>query len=140
MDQHPAPADPPERFEFGPEHGRLIADLGSKMHFVGLLTLVLGALALFSGVVNRPPDEGIDGGSIVAVLTALFLAAVGFWSMRSGREFLLVARTEGADIPHLMSALQNLRRLFGLQYHLAWFGLVLLVVALVFGFFIDQAH
>ena len=140
MDHNEAPVGPPaDRFEFGPEHGRLIADLGSKMHFVGLLVIVLGVLALLGGLLALPSD-GLTGGTVVAGLSALFLAAVGFWSMRSGREFLLVARTEGADIPHLMRALENLRKLFSLQYTLAWIALLLLVVAIVFGFFIDPAR
>lgn len=139
MDQDEAPSPVADRFEFGEEHGRLIGDLGSKMHFVGLLTTILGGVALLSGLLSRP-EEGLTGASVVSILSALFLGAVGIWSMRSGREFLLVSRTEGADIPHLMRALQNLRRLFGLQYALAWFGLILLVIAVVFGFFVDQAH
>jgi hypothetical protein len=140
MDQDDATPVRAERFEFGPEHGTLIGDLGSKMHFVGLLTVILGVIALLSGLLNRPKGEGITGASIVAVLSALFLGAVGVWLMRSGREFLLVSRTEGADIPHLMRALENLRRLFALQYNLAWFGLFLLVLAIIFGVFVDQAH
>ncbi|QDV36571.1 hypothetical protein [Tautonia plasticadhaerens] len=139
QDEAPAPAPGPERFEFAEEHGRLIGDLGTKMHFVGLLTTILGVVALLSGLLSRP-EEGLTGASVVSILSALFLGAVGFWSMRSGREFVLVSRTEGADIPHLMRALQNLRRLFGLQYVLAWIGLILLVVAILFGYFVDQAH
>ncbi|WP_152054088.1 hypothetical protein [Tautonia marina] len=139
MDQSP-PADR-EPFEFRPDHGHLIADLGSKLHFVGILTILLGAIALLSGLLNRPPGTPLwTGGTLVAALSALFLVAVGFWSVRSGREFLLVAQTEGADIPHLMRALENLRRLVSLQYNLAWFGLILLVLLIVFGFFIDPAH
>ena len=136
----PSPPRDVEPFEFGPDHGRLIADLGSKMHFVGLLTIILGGLALLSGLLNRPPGTAWTGGTIVAALTALILAAVGFWSMRAGREFLFVSQTEGADILHLMRALENLRRLFTLQYNFAWFGLILLVIAIVFGFLIDPAN
>lgn len=138
MDQSP-PSDR-EPFEFKPDHGHLISDLGSKMHFVGILTILLGGIALLSGLLNRPEGTLLTGGTLVAALSALFLVAVGFWSMRSGREFLLVAQTEGADIPHLMRALENLRRLVSLQYNLAWFGLILLVLLIVFGFFIDPAH
>lgn len=130
----------PSPFEFGPEHSKLIADLGEKMHFLGFLTVVLGGLAIVSGLINRPPGTLVTGGTLVALLTALFLAAVGFWSMRSGRQFLFVARTEGADIPHLMRALEHLRRIVSLQYNLAWIGLVLLIISMVFGFFIDPAH
>lgn len=144
MDSQPtSETDPPPRrepFEFGPEHSKLIADLGEKMHFLGFLTIVLGALAILSGLLNRPPGTLATGGTLVTLLTALFLAAVGFWSMRSGRQFLFVAQTEGADIPHLMRALENLRRIVSLQYNLAWIGLVLLIVAMVFGYFIDPAH
>ncbi|MEW4569801.1 hypothetical protein AB1L88_18205 [Tautonia sp. JC769] len=139
MDQSPPPSDR-EPFEFRPDHGHLIADLGSKLHFVGILTIVLGGIALLSGLLNRPPGTLLSGGTLVAAFSALFLVAIGFWSMRSGREFLLVAQTEGADIPHLIRALENLRRLVSLQYNLAWFGLLLLVLLIVFGFFIDPAH
>ena len=77
---------------------------------------------------------------MIAALSAVFLGAVGLWSMRSGREFVLVARTEGADIPHLIRALENMRKLFSLQYLLAWVALILLIGAIVFGYFVDQAH
>ena len=139
MDQSLPPSDR-EPFEFRPDHGHLIADLGSKMHFVGILTMLLGGIALRSGLLYRPPGTLLTGGTLVAAFSALFLVAIGFWSMRSGREFLLVAQTEGADIPHLVRALENLRRLVSLQYNLAWFGLILLVLVVVFGFFIDPAH
>ena len=130
---------PPPSYEFGPDDGRVMADLAAKMRFVGILTVGLGLLALLYGI-GSIGRSGVEAGPIVAVLTAVLLVLGGYWSLRGGREFLLVARTEGADVGHLMKALGNLRRLYGLQASIGWVALVLLVAAIVFGVFADRAR
>jgi len=126
------------QYEFNDEQGRIIADLAAKMRFVGVLVGVLGGVSLLEGL-SRLPEEGITAASVVAMLTALVLIAIGYWSTRAGREFPLVDQTKGADITHLMRALENIRRLYGLQYVIGWVVLILLVVAVIFGFFADRA-
>ena len=126
------------QYEFGPDQSRIIADLAAKMRFVGLLIGVLGVVALLDGLAQLP-NEGAKARVIVSALSALVLIATGYWSTRGGREFLLVRQTEGADITHLMRALENLRRLYGLQYAIGWVALFLAVAAIIFGFFADRA-
>src|SRR4051812_49140386 len=94
-------------YEFTPEQDVLFAGLSSKMQFVGLFALGIGVVAVALGVLRR--DVGIlFSGSLYALL--------GLWTERSARSFRFVATTQGHDIRHLMHALNDLRRLFTLQF------------------------
>jgi hypothetical protein len=53
---------------------------------------------------------------------------MGVWTERAGAQFRTVVVTEGRDIRHLMHALEDLRRLYTLQF---WICLAAIVSALV---------
>lgn len=116
-----SPSAQPDPYEFTPDQNALIARLASKMLFVGLFALGLGIAAIVVGAVRRDVSI-IFSGSLYAV--------IGLWTERSGRSFRFIALTKGQDIRHLMHALEDLRRLYTLQFWICFLALVATVVLL----------
>jgi hypothetical protein len=89
------------------------------MFFVGLFAVVIGVLTLTLGILRADAGTGLAG--------VLYLV-IGGWTARAGGAFRSVAVTTGHDISSLMAALDDLRKVFTLQY---WLCLVALVLALL---------
>jgi hypothetical protein len=112
-------------YEFGPDQNELIGTLASKMRFVGMFLIALGVVALLGAAAQFRDLR--DGNLIVF---GLFQIVIGAWTRSAGGGFHRIVTTQGADIPHLMAALQDLRKLYTLQYWLVVLAIVLLVVSL----------
>jgi len=93
------------------------------MHFVGLFLLAMGLLIIAIGVVVVFHAGPIISGALACV--------VGLWTQRASMSFKSVVQTEGQDITHLMDALDDLRKLYSLQYWLLILGLVLATAGLL---------
>ncbi len=115
------------QYEFTPDQDVLIADLASKMKFVGVFSLFVAILGLIRMVVVfvKTRDVLVD-------ISAIVLVFVGLWTISAGKSFADVAQTRGRDITHLMLALNDLRNLYRLLYWLLIVALVLFVLLLIF--------
>ncbi|MFO0907604.1 MAG: hypothetical protein U0794_04450 [Isosphaeraceae bacterium] len=114
-----APESPTDPYEFSGPANVLFTGLGTKMHFVGIVTIVLGGVAIGAGVLRR--DVG-------PILAGVIYGVIGIWTARAGSQFRTIAWTHGHDLGHLMAALESLRRLYTLQY---WLCLIALFAALL---------
>jgi hypothetical protein len=56
---------------------------------------------------------------------------IGIWTLNAGKSFRLVVETKGHDIPHLMSALNSLRKLYTLMFWILIIGLAFMVIAII---------
>jgi hypothetical protein len=120
----PAPEAPREAGrEFSDAHKDSFRALAASMSFVGVCTLLFGGLlcvffagALYFGFV--PIATGTAVGAAECLLT-------GWWTMSAGRSLSALVGTRGRDVEHLMDAVGQLRRLFGLA------RIVIVVVAMV---------
>ena len=121
-----APAGSP-LYEFTSSENSIIANLGSKMSFVGLFMLGIGLFFFISVIIRWVQSHHLEVGLLF--LTLLFIV-VGIWTHRAGREFRRVAETHGKDISHLMGALENLLKLYTLLYLLFFIGLVFAIIQL----------
>ena len=117
-------AGPPSQYEFGPEQNVLIGDLASKMTFVGLFGLAIGILMVLPAIFRFDPATVVMG--IISILIAL-------WTRSAGGSFREVVQTEGADVSHLMNALNSLRKLYTLTFWLCIVTVALLVIVLTVG-------
>jgi hypothetical protein len=106
-------------YEFTGDENKLLAKLASRMHFVGLFGLGTGVLVIAAAVVR---DH-----HFAAILSGAFYALIGIWTQRASVSFRRVVETQGHDIRHLLHALEDLRKLYTLQY---WICLLALLVAL----------
>jgi hypothetical protein len=97
------------------------------MSFVGACTMLFGGLScvflageLYAGFF--PSAVGTAALAVVCLVTA-------WWMVQAGRSLSALVATRGRDIEHLMEAVSQLRRLFGL----ARIVIVVLAMALVVG-------
>ena len=121
-----APAGSPQ-YEFTYSENSVIANLGSKMSFVGLFMLGIGLFFFVSGIVRLVQSHYLD---VSLLFLSLLFIVVGIWTHRAGREFRSVAETQGKDISHLMGALDNLLKFYTLLYLLFFVALVFAIIQL----------
>lgn len=112
-----------KQYEFKENENRIIGQLAWKMNFVGLFLFANGLLIIAIGVVPLFHYGPIISGALTCV--------VGLWTQRASVSFRNVVRTEGRDISHLMEALDDLRKLYSLQFWLVILGLVLALMGLL---------
>jgi hypothetical protein len=104
-----------KQYEFKPQENKVIGELAAKMHFVGLFLLAVGLLVIGIGVVVHHYGP---------IMTGTLFCVVGLWTQRASVSFKGVVYTEGNDISHLIAALEDLRKLYSLQFWLLIIGLV----------------
>jgi hypothetical protein len=114
------------QYEFKPQENKIIGELAGKMHFVGLFWLAVGVLMIGIGISVH------DAGPIVSGTLA---CVIGLWTQRSSVSFKDVVYTEGRDISHLIAALEDLRKLYSLQFWILILGLVFTAVTIIVLFF-----
>jgi len=129
----PAPAPTPvapevsSRYEFNYSENSIIANLGSKMSFVGLFMLGIGLFFFVSVIIRWVKSDHLE---VALVFISLLFIVIGIWTHRAGREFRSVAESHGKDISHLMEALGNLLKLYTLLYMLFFIALVFAIIQL----------
>jgi hypothetical protein len=115
------------QYEFGEAENATLGNLGSKMSFVGLFMLGIGLFFFGTGLVHWVQSQELEVGML---FLALLFIVVGIPTHRAGREFRLVADTQGKDISHLMGAIENLLGLYRLFYYLFFISLVFAIIQL----------
>ena len=108
-----------DNYEFTDRENKVIGRLSEKMAWVGLFILVLGGVVVALGAVRREYDLLVSG---------LIYALLGVWTERAGHQFRKVVTTKGQDIHHLMHALEDLRKLYTLQF---WGALIAIIGSVV---------
>ena len=112
-------------YEFSPEQNEVIAALASSMKFVGVISLLGGALLLVAGNVF------LAKGDFSVFVQAVLALIIGGLTVHAAGAFRRIVDSRGNDIGHLMTALGALRMLYRLQVFLICIalGLVLLLLA-----------
>lgn len=140
-------------YEFTSSQNELIGDLGKKMNFVGILTIVGGVLSLVLGIASLfipgfgsgaigqggAPGQGGITLDFSSFLQGLFLLITGLWIRNAAQSFKRVVTTTGSDIENILGALGELRKLYNLQYWLAIALLVTFAVILIAGLIVTVA-
>ncbi len=114
----PGPSTSPPQYEFQESENALFRNLAWKMHFVGMFSISIGLLIIARGglMFHMGP-----------ILTGTIAAILGIWTQRASAAFKDIVDTQGKDVTHLLDALEDLRKLYTLQY---WLCVLTLVVAL----------
>ena len=115
-------------YEFTTVQDDIIRSLSKKMNFVGYFYIVASALVGLAGLGLMFVNAWI-GLFYMILLTPELL--IGIWTLTAGKSFRLVVDTKGQDIPHLMNALNALRKLYTLTFWILIIGLVFMVLAIV---------
>jgi hypothetical protein len=128
-DQQPQAAVPKvQAYEFTPAQDSIIRALSKKMNFVGYFYIVVSALVGLAGL-GLLFINAFLGLFYMVLLTPELL--IGIWTLTAGKSFRMVVDTKGQDIPHLMNALDSLRKLYTLTFWILIIGLVFMVIAIV---------
>jgi len=110
-----APGAAGGEYEFTAAENQTIGDLAAKMRFVGLVGALLGVLLLLAGVAGLVLGGRSGGMNLGYVLQGVLLLFVGIWTRSAAGGFQRIVDTQGHDIANLMTALDELRRIYGLQ-------------------------
>jgi hypothetical protein len=119
----------PGHVEFSEGERESLRALAASMSFVGVCLILFGGLlgmlaagALYSGFAT----SGLATGAVAALVVAVAYLPAGWWAMSGGRSLSALVLTRGRDAQHLLAAVSQLRRLFGLA------RAMIIVQALVF--------
>lgn len=132
-EQAAQPTQKPAGYEFTAAQNSTIEVLARRMKFLGILNMVFAGFVALGGMFKlfQSPTE-----ALVLFLEVALFAFMGLWNYRGAASFQLIVQTRGHDITHLMNALEELRRIYNLQYWLMVIviGLTALgtIVAIVF--------
>lgn len=106
-------------YEFDESKNAVFADLALKMEVVGLFAIAVGIFVVFLGAWLFHPGS---------ILSGALYAVIGMWTHRAGVSFKKIAQTRGHDISHLMHALNDLERLYSVQF---WICVLTLAASLL---------
>jgi hypothetical protein len=104
----PAPSD----YEFSDAGKDSLRALAASMSFVGACTMLFGCLSavFFAGALYA----GFFPSAIGTAALAILCVTTAWWMLSAGRSLSALVTTRGRDVEHLMEAVGQLRRLFGL--------------------------
>ena len=117
-------------YEFSQEQNETVRFLAQRLKYVGVLNLVVGLLYGLIGLrsfLANPTDL------ILYAPPMLFFELVGVWTINAAKSFQNIVETNGQDIPFLMKALTELRRLYNLQFWLLLIAITMLFIAVIVG-------
>lgn len=121
---------PDATYEFTPAENETIQVLARRMKFVGIFNIIIGILYGLSGLVFLLVQPLM---LLVYLPVVGMLILIGVWTNSASSAFKMIVQTAGQDIMHLMSALENLRKLYNLQFWLLVIGLALVVIFIIIG-------
>ncbi len=116
----------PERkatgYEFTMAQNATIQVLANRMKFIGFLYLAGAAFVALAGIYSllNSPLMAIGLFSEVA-----FFGFMGWWTYKGAGSFHAIVQTKGSDITHLMDALEDLRKIYNLNF---WLMIVILSI------------
>jgi hypothetical protein len=134
--QDKSPSSPPEQYEFTTRQNAVIGPLAKDMVWVAIPLEIVGILygiGMIVSVIRAFRDPHFIIQAVLIGLAMLFYLALGIWTTRSARAFKQIVSTQGQDINHLMDALDNLRRMYGLLSLIVKIYVAVAVVAVVVG-------
>lgn len=123
----------PAAYEFTEEQNLTIETLGKRMKFIGVLNIIFAVFMAIGGVFAL---WRFPGQAIVAFAEVALFGFMGAWNYRAAASFKLIVQTTGNDIVHLMDALQDLKKIYNLQYWLMIVVLVFVVIGILAAIFL----
>jgi hypothetical protein len=128
-----APAAERPSYEFDAAQSEVMASLGRAMRDVGSFLSVIGLLSILGGIARLFLRVGTWQQALAQALGSLLSGGIflliGVWTHGAGGHFQRVASTTGADVQHLLDALQELRHVYGLARTVLGAALILFAVA-----------
>jgi hypothetical protein len=122
--------------EFDETQNAVIAALSGDMVWVAMPLILVGILygvGLFVCVIRSFQDPHFLFQAALVALAMVFYLALGIWTNRAAQAFGDIVSTRGKDISHLMDALDNLGKMYGLLSLLVKIYVGIVLVAVIIG-------
>jgi hypothetical protein len=122
------------QYEFTDEQNRVIDQLARNMRVVAMFLTVIGMLyvvAFAAAAIHAFTAPVAIGQAALLGIAMLLYLAIGKWTNAAALAFGGVVRTTGSDISHLMTALDNLRKLYVLMGTIIKVYVALIVIGLI---------
>jgi hypothetical protein len=110
-----------QQYEFSEEENILVGSLAKKMKFVGIFGIIFGILEILQGVFS---DK-------TAIVQGLISIIIGIWTTKASESFQKIVDTQGNDISYLLGALDQLKKLFSLQYWTYLIGAIIVIITII---------
>jgi hypothetical protein len=110
-----------QQYEFSEEENILVGSLAKKMKFVGIFGIIFGILEILQGVFS---DK-------TAIVQGLISIIIGIWTTKASESFQKIVDTQGNDISYLLGALDQLKKLFSLQYWTYLIGAIIIIITII---------
>ena len=110
-----------QQYEFSEEENRLVGSLAKKMKFVGIFGIIFGVLEILQGIFS---DK-------TAIVQGLISIIIGIWTTKASESFQKIVDTQGNDISYLLGALDQLKKLFSLQYWTYLIGAIIVIITII---------
>jgi hypothetical protein len=111
-----------QEYEFTEEENVLVGSLAKKMKFVGIFGVIFGVLEIIQGISSEK----------TAIVQGIISIVIGIWTTKASESFQKIVDTQGNDISYLLGALDQLKKLFSLQYWTYLLGAIIVVISILF--------
>jgi hypothetical protein len=125
MTEAPRPDPSPGGYEFAESHKETFGGLAQSMSFVGVCSMLFGALACLFGLAAF--YEGFVPNGVGAMVVGIVSTLMAWWMMSAGRSLAALVRTRGRDVEHLMEAVSQLRRMFAVALPIVLLSMMAIV-------------
>lgn len=110
-----------QQYEFSEEENIIVGSLAKKMKFVGIFGIIFGVLEILQGIFS---DKS-------AILQGIISIIIGIWTSKASESFQKIVDTQGNDISYLLGALDQLKKLFSLQYWTYLIGVIIVIITII---------
>jgi hypothetical protein len=110
-----------QQYEFSEDENILVGSLAKKMKFVGIFGIIFGILEILEGIFS---DK-------TAIVQGLISIIIGIWTTKASESFQKIVDTQGNDISYLLGALDQLKKLFSLQYWTYLIGAIVVIITII---------
>ena len=110
-----------QQYEFSEEENIIVGSLAKKMKFVGIFGIIFGVLEILQGIFS---DK-------TAIVQGLISIIIGIWTTKASESFQKIVDTQGNDISYLLGALDQLKKLFSLQYWTYLIGAIIVIITII---------
>lgn len=117
-------------YEFTMAQNTTIQTLADRMKFMGILFLAYAVLVAIVCIYHLVHAQDLQHG-VGELLEVILFSFMGWWTYKGADSFHAIVRTKGSDIMHLMDALEDLRKIYNLNFWLMIGVFAILFIAII---------
>lgn len=112
-------------YEFNRTQNQLVWDLAQKMRFVSYFLITLGVLLIIGGLIS------VNAGFVSGIINGTVQIVIGVWTHKVAASFQVIANSQSHNTENLLGGLEELRKLYTLEYWLIFIAAVFMTLSIV---------